>query len=196
TIPLLEKTGDLDNLIESVYDLDAPIPDSLEPEHRQDWESSLTDYKEGETHKKIAQANEVKLPPALEENHPAEFTRNGDADDDNAIAKVTRLGEPTVTTIFLQQTSKGLVLAGTDRTVDLERSPDLAMIQGLLERSTRIGTRGLVQKLMAQRKPIAWTSALLRHCSYVVLNDQGKAQVDKWEIALDPLRGVVIEKVG
>lgn len=192
----IELPAETDPLIESVYDLEASIPDSLEPEHRQDWESSLTDYKEGETHKKIAQANEVKLPPALGESHPAEFTRNGEADDDNAIAKVTRLGEPSVTTIFLQQTSNGFVLPGTEQKVDLERSPDLAMIRGLLEHSTRISKRGLVDVLTDQKKPAAWTSALLRHCSYVVLNEQGKAQVDKWEIELDPLRGAVIEKVG
>lgn len=185
-----------DDLIESVYHLDAPIPETLEPVHQQDWESSLADYQVGETSKKIAQANAVKLPPALAESQPADFTRNGDTDDDNAIAKVTRLGEPTVTTIFLQQTPNGLVLPGTEQKVDLERPPDLATIRGLLGHSTRIGKRGLVPALTAQTNPSTWTSALLRYCRYVVVNAQGKAQVDKWEIELDPLRGVVIEKAG
>ncbi|MEP0911798.1 CRISPR-associated helicase Cas3' [Leptolyngbya sp. GB1-A1] len=188
--------AETDDLIESVYYLDAPIPHGLELSHQQDWESSLADYQAGETSKKIAQANAVKLPPALIENHPADFTRQGEEDDDNTIAKVTRLGEPTVTTIFLQQTANGLLLPGTNQAVDLEQSPNLATIRGLLEHSTRIGKRGLVQALMAQSNPTTWTSALLRYCRYVVLNTEGKTQVGKWELELDPLRGVVIEKVG
>ncbi len=185
-----------DDLIESVYHLDAQTPEGLESVHQQDWESSLADYQVGETHKKIAQANAVKLPPALEDSHPADFTRQGEADDDNTIAKVTRLGEPTVTTIFLQQTDKGLVLPGTNHEINLNRSPNLATIRGLLEHSTRIGKKGLVQMLMGQTNPPTWTSSLLRHCRYMVLNAEGKTQVGRWEVELDPLRGIVIEKVG
>jgi CRISPR-associated endonuclease/helicase Cas3 len=184
-----------DNLIESVYHLDATIPEGLELVHQQDWESSLADYQSGETSQKIAQANAVKLPPALENSHPADFTRQGEADDDNAIAKVTRLGDPTVTTIFLQQTDKGLVLPGTIHQIDLNQSPNLATIRGLLEHSTRIGKKGLVQTLMAQSNPSKWSSALLRHCRYIVLNAEGKAQVGQWELEVDPRQGVVIEKV-
>jgi len=97
-----------------------------------------------------------------------------------------------VTTIFLQQIANGLVLPGTDQVVNLGRSPNLAMIRGLLEHSTRIGKRGLVQALIAQDE--TWTSALLRYCRYVVVNAEGKAQVGKWELELDPRRGVVIGK--
>jgi CRISPR-associated endonuclease/helicase Cas3 len=184
-----------DALIESVYHLNAPIPEGLELLHQQDWESSLADYQVGETSKKIAQANAVKLPPACKESHPSDFTRQGEADDDNAIAKVTRLGEPTVTTIFLQQTDKGLVLPGTSQVINLNKVTNLATIRGLLEHSTRIGKKGLVQVLMAQSNPPKWTSALLRNCRYVVLNAEGKTQVGNWELELDPQRGVVITKL-
>ncbi|MBW4444367.1 MAG: CRISPR-associated helicase Cas3' [Plectolyngbya sp. WJT66-NPBG17] len=191
----VQLPAETDDLIESVYHLDASIPEALEFIHQQDWESSLADYQVGETSKKIAQANAVKLPPAIEEAYPCAFTREGEADDDNAIAKVTRLGEPTVTTIFLQQTDKGLVLPRTAQEINLNRSPNLATIRGLLEHSTRIGKKGLVQALMQQSNPPTWTSSLLRHCRYVVLNVEGKAQVGRWELELDPLRGIVIKKV-
>ncbi len=184
-----------DDLIESVYCLNAPIPDHFEPVHQQDWEKSLEDYQVGETSRKITQANGVKLPPALSECYPADFTRQGEEDDDNTIAKVTRLGEPTVTTIFLQESTDGLVLPRTDRQVDLKRSPNLAMIRGLLEHSTRISKQGLVQTLMAQPNPTQWTSALLQYCRYVILNAQGRTQIGNWVLELDPLLGVVIEKV-
>jgi CRISPR-associated endonuclease/helicase Cas3 len=192
----VQLPAETDALIESVYHLDAPIPETLEPVHQQDWESSLADYQVGETRKKIAQANAVKLPPAREEAWPSDFTRDKETDDDTTIAKVTRLGEPTVTTIFLQQTNQGLVLPGTTRGIHLNQSPNLDTIRGLLEHSTRIGKKGLVNMLLAQANPTTWTSSLLRHCRYVVLNAEGKAQVGNFELALDPLRGVVIEKVG
>jgi CRISPR-associated endonuclease/helicase Cas3 len=190
----LQLPDETDALIESVYQLNASIPEDLEPVHQQDWESSLADYQVGETSKKITQANAVKLPPALEDTHPSDFTRQGEADDDNAIAKVTRLGEPTVTTIFLQQTDQGLVLPGTDQVIHLNKLPDLATIRGLLEHSTRIGKKGLVKALMAQSNPSKWTSALLRNCRYVVLNAESKTQVGDWELELDLQRGVVITK--
>lgn len=193
---VVQLPAETDDLIESVYHLDAPIPESLEAVHQQDWENSLADYQVGETSQKIAQANAVKLPPPLAESQPADFTRKWEEDDDNAIAKVTRLGEPTVTTIFLQQTPNGLVLPGTDQNIDLGQSPNLATIRGLLGHSTRISKRGLVQVLTAQSRPPTWTSALLRYCRYVVVDGLGKAQVGDWEIELDPLRGVVIKKAG
>ena len=184
---------EMDELIESVYQLDSPIPEALEPIHQEDWQASLDDYQIGEKSKKIALANAVKLPPALSDSQPADFTRAGEEDDDNTIAKVTRLGEPTVTTIFLEQTPAGLTLPGTEKVIDLKKIPDLEKIRGLLGSSTRIGKRGLVNELIAQENPSAWTSALLRNCRYVVLED-GEAQVGKWRLVLDPLRGVLIEK--
>jgi CRISPR-associated endonuclease/helicase Cas3 len=164
-----------DDLIESVYHLDATIPEGLELVHQQDWESSLADYQIGETSQKIAQANAVKLPPALENSHPADFTRQGEVDDDNAIAKVTRLGDPTVTTIFLQQIDKGLALPGTTHQIDLNQSPNLATIRGLLEHSTRIGKKGLVQALMAQPNPSKWSSALFKGCSCFIPTPLGQS---------------------
>lgn len=192
-IQLPEET---DALIEAVYELDAPIPENLEAVHRTDWQASLADYRVGETSKKIAQANAVKLPPAIAESHPYDFTRQGEIDDDNAIAKVTRLGEPTVTTIFLQQTSSGLTFPGQPTPINLNQPPNLSQIREFLAHSTRIGKRGLVQALLAQENPKSWTSALLKYCRYVVLNQAGATQVDKWVLELDRQRGVVIKKAG
>jgi CRISPR-associated endonuclease/helicase Cas3 len=186
---------EMDELIESVYQLDSEIPETLELVYQVDWQVSLADYQIGDKSKKIAKANAVKLPHALGDSEPADFTRAGEEDDDNAIAKVTRLGEPTVTTIFLQRTSAGLVLSGSNQSIDLKKSPDITTIRGLLGRSTRIGKRGLVQTLIAERKaPPAWNSALLRYCAYVELDSEEKVQIGKWQIRLDPRLGVVIEK--
>jgi hypothetical protein len=169
-----------DALIESVYHLNAPIPEDLEPVHQQDWESSLADYQVGETSKKIAQANAVKLPPACDDAHPSDFTRQGEVDDDNAIAAVTRLGEKSVTVIFVQQAANGLILPGSKQAIDLRKLPKLTDIRALLEHSTRISKKGLVEELLKEEnRPKKWTSALLRHCRCVILSSQCKTQVGK-----------------
>lgn len=191
-IQLPEQT---DELIESVYQLHAPIPQDLESLHQQDWESSKEDYLKGETSEKIAKANAIKLPCARGNHKPHEFTQQGEEDDENTIAAVTRLGEKSVTTIFMQEGSAGLILPVSGQAINLDKSPDWPTIRALLEHSTRISKKGLVEELLKQPNPKKWTSALLRHCRYVVLNTQGKAEVDKWEFYLNAQRGVVIEKV-
>ena len=192
----IQLPTETDGLIEFVYQIDAPIPQDLELVHQQDWECSKADYQSGETNKKITQANAVKLPPAREDNKPYEFTRQGELDDDNTIAAVTRLGEKSVTVIFVQQTANGLILPVSEDVIDLNKAPDLPTIRALLEHSTRISKKGLVEELLKQEPPKKWTSALLRHCRHVILSTQGKTQVGKWELYLDTQRGVVIEKVG
>ncbi len=192
----VQLPAEMDNLIESVYHLLAEIPEDLESIHQQDWQASLADYLTGEISKKISTANAVKLPPAPPESDPYDFTRSGTEDDDNTVAKVTRLGDPTVTTIFLQQTNKGLVFPGTDEQVESDKTPDFPTIQKILAHSTRIGSRGLVQALIAEYKvPPKWTSALLKYCAYIVLDSTGKAQVDKWEVERDPDLGIVINRL-
>lgn len=191
-IQLPEET---DELIESVYQINAVPHSELEVVHQQDWESTRADYLSGETSKKIAQANAIKLPPAREDTKPHEFTRQGDDDDDNTIAAVTRLGEKTVTVIFVQQTAQGVILPISKAAIDLEQAPDLSTIRALLEHSTRISKRGLVEELLNQKNPERWTSALLRHCRHVTLNTQSKTQIGKWELYLDAQRGVVIEMI-
>jgi CRISPR-associated endonuclease/helicase Cas3 len=108
---------------------------------------------------------------------------------------MTRLGRESVTTIFLQQTAEGLVLPNTQERINLKQSPDLKMIRRLLEHSTRISKMGLVYELQRQEQPPRWTSMLLRHCRLVVLDEDCKAQVGKWEICLDVQKGVVIAPV-
>ncbi len=194
--PCIQLPAEMDDLIESVYHLQAEMPEDLESIHQQDWQASLADYLTGEISKKIAKANAVKLPPAPPESDPYDFTRAGTEDDDNTVDKVTRLGDPTVTTIFLQQTDKGLVFPGTDEQVEPDRTPDFPMIQKILAHSTRIGSRGLVQALIAEFKvPSKWNSALLKYCAYIVLDSAGKAQVDKWELERDRDLGIVISRL-
>jgi CRISPR-associated endonuclease/helicase Cas3 len=185
----------MDSLIEAVYDKTKIPEENLEPIHQDDWRTSLAEYLKDESQDQ-SKADAVKLPPGFSGDiKPSEFTRLGDMDDDSVIAKVTRLGRESVTTIFLQQTAEGLVLPNTQERINLKQAPDLKIIRRLLEHSTRISKIGLVYELQRQEQPPRWTSVLLRHCRLVILDENCKAQVGKWEICLDIQKGVVIASV-
>jgi CRISPR-associated endonuclease/helicase Cas3 len=191
--------ADMDELIESVYELDMLIPSDLEAVHQQDWEKSLAKYWADEIHSKGSQANAVKLPQTINESSPSDFTRHGEEDDERTLSKVTRLGETSVTTIFLQRTPAGLMLPFTSQTINLKERPDLPKIRALLAHSTRINKRDLVDMLLTKpdpRNPSTWTSALLKHCRLVILDEEGRFCLDKWEITLDKKLGVVIRNIG
>jgi CRISPR-associated endonuclease/helicase Cas3 len=182
----LQLPDRMDELIESVYELEMGIPDSLTAIERADWENSLLEYRQDCRNKEtLAQA--VYLPPARQEAKPEHFTRQGEEDDDNAIGAMTRLGETTVTTIFISQSEEKRLINS--------KPPNLMQIRELLSCSTRISKRGLVNTLIAQQNPSTWKSALLRNCRYVVVDDRGIAQIGEWELELDPLKGVVISKI-
>ena len=186
TLSTVQLPDRMDELIESVYDLEMAIPESLTTIEQTDWQKSLTDYRQGCQEQKTL-AQKVYLPPARSDAKPEHFTRQGEEDDDNAIAAMTRLGEPSVTTIFISQTEEKRLISS--------KPPNLPQIRELLGCSTRISKRGLVNALIAQQNPPAWKSALLRNCRYVVLNDRETAQIGEWELELDPLKGVVITKI-
>lgn len=192
SIQLPEET---DSLIEAVYKLDAVIPDGLEPQYKEDWQTSLADYRAETEDSHRAKANKVKLPPPQANNNPDQFTRQGEEDDEATIAAVTRLGEPSITTIFLQQTEQGLCLPTEKRQpINLKARPTLPVIRELLAHSTRISKKDIVKVLADKSNPPTWTSALLRNCRYVEIDADNGVDVGKWRIFLDPLKGVVFQK--
>lgn len=190
----IQLPDETDDLIESVYALDMPIPETLEPIHAEDWQTSLEKYKTEEEAAKKTRADEVKIPPPHADTKPDQFTYLKKEDDEGAIAAATRLGEPSVATIFLERTDEGLVLPGTDQKVNLAAKPELPVIRDLLAYSTRLSKPKLVSVLLMQENPPTWTSALLRNCRYVEINAQRSAVVGDWQLTLDPMRGVLIEK--
>jgi len=137
----------------------------------------------------------VKLPPARGDNNPEQFTRQGEEDDESTIAAVTRLGQESVTTIFLQRTEEGLCFpTGERQSIDLKARPNLPAIRQLLAHSTRISKKEIVNSLLAKPNPNEWKSALLRNCRYIELDANGGADVGNWRVKLDSHKGVVFQK--
>lgn len=192
SIQLPEET---DSLIEAVYDLAADIPDDLEPEYQEDWQTSLADYRAETQNSYRAKANKIKLPPTRVDNSPDQFTRQGEEDDESTIAAVTRLGEPSFTTIFLKRTEQGLCFpTGERQPISLRDRPILPVIRELLANSTRISKKEIVGVLAEKSNPSEWKSALLRNCRYVELDAEDGADLGEWRVSLDPLKGVVFHK--
>lgn len=191
----IQLPKETDRLIESVYDLDADIPEKLELQYQEDWQTSLADYRAETEDSHRAKANKVKLPPPRADNSPDQFTRQGEEDDEATIAAVTRLGEPSITTIFLKRTEQGLCLpTGNCQSINLQVQPTLSVIRELLANSTRISKKAIVKELSKTEPPSSWTSALLRNCRYVELDVENGADVGNWRVSLDPLKGVVFWK--
>jgi CRISPR-associated endonuclease/helicase Cas3 len=188
-LKVLQLPDLMDELIESVYELDMATPKALTEIERADWQESLTEYRQ-DCHLQKTLAETVYLPPARKDAKPEHFTRQGEEDDDNAIAAMTRLGDPSITTIFISQTEEKRLVSS--------KPPNLEQIRELLGCSTRISKRGLVNALIARRRnqnPAAWKSALLRNCCYLVLNSDGEVDIGRWKLRLDRLRGIVIEDI-
>jgi CRISPR-associated endonuclease/helicase Cas3 len=191
----------MDDLIESVYTLEVPPPKGLDTVQLEDWQNALKKHQqEQESYEDLAK--KVYIPSAQGKHKPNEFTRREENDDDNTLMAVTRLGEESVTTIFLKRTPSGLILPTSNQTIfNPNQIPSFSITRVLLANSTRISKKGLVQKLKEQRDDQTksdrpnkkWTSALLKYCCYVELDENNQAQIDKWKISLDPERGVVID---
>jgi CRISPR-associated endonuclease/helicase Cas3 len=185
-LQVLQLPDRMDELIESVYDSNMAIPEALTEIEHTDWEKSLADYRQDRDVEK-ALAEKVYLPPARKDAKPEHFTRQGEEDDEAAMFAMTRLGEVSVSTIFISQTEEKRLISS--------KPPNLSQIRELLACSTRISKRGLVNALMARQNPATWKSALLRNCRYLVVNDGGIARIGEWELELDPLKGVVITRI-
>jgi CRISPR-associated endonuclease/helicase Cas3 len=181
----------MDDLIESVYDLETLPHENLESAHIEDWQASLEQHRQNQTaYKSLAQ--KVYLPSARGKHKPYEFTQGDKEDDDNTVFAATRLGEKSVTTIFVQRTLESVILPISRQKIDLNEQPNSGIIRSLLGHSTRISKKGLVDEILKLENPKKWKSALLRHCRCVELDGSGKAQIGRWEISLEPKRGVVI----
>ncbi len=184
-----------DTLIEAVYDPKKKCGSDIEPVHQTDWQASLDLYKKDQRERED-KARHSTLPAARKRcKSPDKFTRQGKQDDENAIAGATRLGEPSVTVVFVVRSEHGTVLPGQNNTaVNLKEPPSFEVVQALLAHSTRLSTRGLVDELISNEdlyKPKAWQSRMLKYCRCIELDNSYAAQIDKWLIRLDPLLGVV-----
>lgn len=187
---------DIDYLIQTVYDSDGfcglTVNDSLVQQitHSRVFMEKRIDeqIREGESklirdpsHPSILEAFDIDL-------------QEGDPTIHKAFQALTRQGVSLeVVCFYLTDSGPALKEDGTEP-VDLSIEPDPLLTRRLLERSVRIGHRGLVSCLLRREVPAGWKrSAYLRHHRYLLLRE-GVEQVDGWRVTLDRQVGLTIEK--
>lgn len=185
--------SEMDALIESVYDLSAVPPESLDEEMGRLWQESLMKYlKHQETMPYLA--GNVYIPHPHSDQPMSAFTSARYEDDESQIDLVTRLGNKSVTAIALRRDPDGLILPRSGRRIDPDQAPDPQTIRDLLQHSVRLSQPAVVKALDLLPPLPGWDSALLRACRPLLLDEQGTCKLGPYFVHLDDDLGVVYEK--
>lgn len=179
--------GDVEELIEAVYDNERDCPVEHGEQVREFWKQTRTKMIEKRERKEAKAAGFRILPPhykdffedfnlELEEDSP-KYHRSLQAqtrDDDT----------PSLSVIFLKPNERHLLMS----------KPSIATIRQLLERSVNIVKRGAVERLIDQEPPDEWKdSPLLRHHRLIEVDERGGKQIGDYLFRVHPDLGIVIE---
>ncbi|MBI4336998.1 MAG: CRISPR-associated helicase Cas3' [Chloroflexi bacterium] len=189
--------GDVEDIIEAVYDDDRPCPEGLSEAVKALWqETQQALAKEMERDAKEAEKRWLKAPDysgalwrltaeELEEDAP-EFHK--------AHQALTRLSEPTVPVVFLHGTPERPCLEADGlQAVNLSSIPTVVQAKELLMRSVPVSDRRVIGFLLDQEVPPGWRqSALLRHHRLAVAGPTGAAPVGKYRLQLDSEVGLAV----
>jgi CRISPR-associated endonuclease/helicase Cas3 len=193
--------GEVEELIEKVYDDKRICPDEETKEIKSAWEESLKNLKNkrGDYEGK-AKTNRI-LPPTYNLKDFFEVF-NKDLEEDNPLVHetlqaLTRYSEePTISIICLYGTQKKPYFdAKGQESVDTLTKPDTTTVKKLLTHSVSISNRILVRQLFKDKDnhlvPEAWRQvSLLRHHFILIFNETGRC--DEYGLRLDKELGLVM----
>jgi CRISPR-associated endonuclease/helicase Cas3 len=189
---------DIDTLLDSVY-RDEPEPSSLSEAEQSLWRETkqkLDQHRVAE--RAIAQDRYLRSPgSSMAVWELAEPAYAPDDPEQSQFLAVTRLTEPSIRVVFLEQDSSGSDRAnipGLVESIPLDRTLSLEQVRRCLYRSVTISDRRVVEKLGAVPPPTAFrNSPLLSEHRLVLLGADSTAQIDNQIIRLHQRLGVVIE---
>ena len=182
---------EIPGLVEAVYDDDRPCPEDPDTALGERWEATKTALLATRSRDEGKAAGNAIPGPAEPVDALLGFWNQQLDEDDSTLhptlQALTRLGDPSVTTVVLRP--EEVADYRPRATVTPERA------EALLRRSVRIGQRGVTQALIAAATPASWAkNALVRHCRLVELDDADAAIVGGRRLRLDPKLGVVVER--
>lgn len=186
--------GDIENLIESVYE--EGIPGGLAPELCCYFQKEWDEFRKSVEEQRVwAHAAAITDPSQFLTSVPVDELAGLDLDDDEegplSQVPLTRLGEPSVAVVPLHRIADGLYLDSEGRKaacVDGELTDDEA--KELFLRSVRLGRPDVYHVLSRKEPPRAWRKhPLLRRTRILELVD-GEVEVGKTRIILDRELGV------
>ena len=189
----IEIPGDLEPLVEAVYDYRSPPPDLPDP-LRNRWKLTLEAHKQGLSQQTYeAGIRRIGSPTCNELDNIVREPREEEGESPNAhsaFQALTRLSGPNQPIVVLDHTWQ--------ESVEWERSPGETLTAKLLERSltlTHVGAVCAIQSNDAFPAPQSWKkSPLLRMYRLVRLNQDGTAPIpnSKYSLRLDPEAGLEV----
>lgn len=177
--------GDIDGLVNLVYQDDDAVPAGASPALRDRWEQTWKAMK-GRQEEESIEAQQRRLDSPLAELSPAELLRNPREEDEELHPKLqalTRLADPSI----------NVVLAPPGHTLGSQIATK--EVRSLLDHSMSISHRGLVPALreLAPPDPFQRVPALRRH-RYIPLDADGQAVVGRWRLRYSAELGLVVEE--
>lgn len=202
--PAVKIPGDVESLIETVYDEKRECPEEVSAEVKEKWEESKEkqvkdlEYERGE-----AENRYIKW-PGFSGNLGRMVSDAREEDDPTlhpAHQALTRLTGLTVNVICLYgKDTKAFWDKKQEEPVDLNLTPSDEVVRKSLEHSVSISRFGLTEEIIHDNKntlPGAWQqTALLRHHRILFFNEQGICPYGSFEIRLDDESGLMIKKMG
>ncbi|MBM4285877.1 MAG: CRISPR-associated helicase Cas3' [Deltaproteobacteria bacterium] len=192
---------DVEGLIESVYGA-GQSPVEVGPEVMEAWHRSREELERSLAEEAYQARTRYILPP----DYPDDILQDQNPEleeDDPAVHRslqaVTRLGDPTVTLVFLHEVEGQACLDPQGKKpVPLAEKPDSAAAMALLRRSVSFFLRGLTQWLLKKGEiPPGWLKhPLLCRNRLILLDQEGRWRGGGYELQLDPELGVVVTHLG
>ncbi|WP_120996649.1 CRISPR-associated helicase Cas3' [Stutzerimonas urumqiensis] len=190
----LHLPGDIDRLVQVVYDLDGPLPDDLEEKARQFIEvDTFGEYLAKSGDQRMRSVN-IAIDPLAEPQHAYAGKPHGNEEGDGiGLTNRTRLGLESVTLIPVRvglhgwQVDAGAPCFQPDQPVDDDTA------RRLYARQFKLSRKAVVAHFRAGEAPLAFTGhALLKHCYPLPLKD-GRYELDGLSMRLDEELGLVYE---
>jgi CRISPR-associated endonuclease/helicase Cas3 len=191
---------DIDTLLETVY-WDQPEPTSLSEAGQTRWRETRQRLNQRRAAERAAAQDRYLRSPGSKMAvwDLAEAAYAVDDPEQSQFLAITRLTEPSVRTVFLEQdpaTSDRARTPGVDEPIPLNGILSFDQVRRCLYRSVTISDRRVVEQLDAVSPPASFrNSPLLSEHRLVLVGTDGTARVGNQIVRLDPRLGIVIESV-
>ncbi len=197
----IEIPGDVEKLIEAVYDEKNLCPENVTDAVREFWQTSSKSWKFQNDVDEAEAFSRMMYRPT--DDCPLwQFTENFFAEDSpelhNALQALTRLAEPSVTVVCLYGTREDAFFDDEQKEPADYRKPSLLVIRNLLRNSVTVSGWKLVKVLQfaeETKPPSTWMEkSLLRNCRLLFLNENGEADIGKYIFRVSKSLGVTAVK--
>jgi len=191
---------DIDPLLDSVY-RDEPEPTSLSEAAQCVWRESRRRLRAHRTAEHAAARDRYLRSPASKMAvwEVAEACYAAEDPEQSQFLAVTRLTEPSVRVVFLEQhprESHRAQIPGVDEPIPVNGTLSLDQVRGCLYRSVTISDRRIVEKLSDDAPPAAFRkSPFLSEHRLLLLDAEKTVLCGDQVIRLNPKLGVVIENI-